>query len=144
MSGPNTSPKCNSTKMKVARASPNGSLRNSFDWLNLVEGVTLMAKPGTKDAEAVLAEGTPNIRKVESARSLTAWGSDSFLLNLSGSFMIYVHPDIEDCSKRIKEDAYWRVDVWDKERTEIWPLLKWCEQETTVNTACADTLWSYS
>jgi len=38
--------------------------------------------------------------------------------------MIYVHPDIEDCSKRIKEDAYWRVDVWDKERTEIWPLLK--------------------
>ena len=69
----------------------------------LEQGVALTAKPGTKDAEAVLPEGTANMR---------------------GSFMIYVYPDIDQCWARLKDDVYWKNGVWDKERSEIWPLLK--------------------
>ena len=68
-----------------------------------VEGAAFLAKPSTQAAEAVLPEGVPN---------------------LAGSFMIYVYPDIEQCWKRIQDDAYWKAGVWDKERTEVWPLLQ--------------------
>jgi len=69
----------------------------------LEQGVGMLAKPGTQQAATPLPEGTPNLR---------------------GSFMIYVYPDIEFAWRRIKEDVYWESGVWDKEKTEIWPLLK--------------------
>jgi hypothetical protein len=38
---------------------------------------------------------------------------------MAGSVMLYRYPTIEDCWARIKGDAYWTDDVWDKERVVV-------------------------
>jgi len=38
---------------------------------------------------------------------------------MAGSVMIYRYPTIEDCWDRIKGDAYYTEDVWDKERIVV-------------------------
>ncbi|GFZ48085.1 hypothetical protein JCM24511_05833 [Saitozyma sp. JCM 24511] len=74
---------------------------------DLDSGVQIMGSPflpriGTKQRDAVLPEGTPNI---------------------AGSFMIYRFDTIEECWARLKADVYWTAGVWDKERMEVEELI---------------------
>ncbi|WVR08544.1 hypothetical protein IAU60_005599 [Kwoniella sp. DSM 27419] len=62
----------------------------------------LVPRPGTKAREAKLPEGTPNI---------------------AGSFMVYQMDTLEQVWDRLKEDVYWRVDIWDKEKIIVDELL---------------------
>jgi len=45
------------------------------------------------------------------------------MLNIAGSFSIYVMPTLEDVWKRLKEDVYWTADIWDKDRVIVEELL---------------------
>ncbi|RSH85295.1 hypothetical protein EHS25_005102 [Saitozyma podzolica] len=67
-----------------------------------VHGVPFLPRIGTKQRDAVLPEGTPNI---------------------AGSFMIYRFDSIEECWARLKADVYWTAGVWDKERMEVEELI---------------------
>ncbi|WVO20512.1 hypothetical protein I312_101093 [Cryptococcus bacillisporus CA1280] len=62
----------------------------------------ILPQPGTKAREASLPEGTPNI---------------------AGSFMVYKMDTLEQVWTRLKEDVYWRADIWDKERIIVEELL---------------------
>ncbi|WWC65045.1 uncharacterized protein I303_107659 [Kwoniella dejecticola CBS 10117] len=44
-------------------------------------------------------------------------------LNLAGSFMVYQMNSLEEVWARLKEDVYWRKDVWDKERLIVEELI---------------------
>jgi hypothetical protein len=37
--------------------------------------------------------------------------------------MVYVMDNIEQVWERIKSDAYWEANVWDREKMAVWPLL---------------------
>ena len=60
-----------------------------------------MPQPGSEQAKRVLPEGTPN---------------------LVGSFLIYKSDTEEQAWERLKSDAYWTGDVWDKEKLTVYQL----------------------
>ncbi|WWD20699.1 hypothetical protein CI109_105175 [Kwoniella shandongensis] len=62
----------------------------------------LLPRPGTKAREAQLPEGQ---------------------LNIAGSFMVYKLDTLEQVWDRIKEDVYWRKDIWDKEKIIVDELI---------------------
>jgi hypothetical protein len=59
-------------------------------------------RPGTNARDQILPEG---------------------MLNIAGSFSIYVMPTLEDVWKRLREDIYWTADIWDKDRVIVEELL---------------------
>ena len=68
------------------------------------------------------ADGSPFLPQPGSAQETRAVPDGA--PNLCGSFMIYNMASIEDVWARIKSDAYWENNVWDKEKMAVWPLFK--------------------
>ncbi|KAK8850517.1 hypothetical protein IAR55_004435 [Kwoniella newhampshirensis] len=62
----------------------------------------LLPRPGTKAREAKLAEGQ---------------------MNIAGSFMVYKMDTLDQVWDRLKEDVYWRADIWDKEKIIVDELI---------------------
>ncbi|ORX41041.1 hypothetical protein BD324DRAFT_647938 [Kockovaella imperatae] len=65
------------------------------------DGSAFLAIPGSEAASRTVPEGQPN---------------------LTGSFMIYNLETIDQVWDRIRKDAYWENNVWDREKLTVWPL----------------------
>lgn len=44
-------------------------------------------------------------------------------MNIAGSFMVYELPNLTAVWDRLKEDVYWRADIWDKEKIIVEELI---------------------
>jgi hypothetical protein len=62
----------------------------------------ILPKEGTAARDAKLPEGT---------------------MNIAGSFMVYELPNLAAVWDRLKEDVYWRADIWDKEKIIVEELI---------------------
>ncbi|WVQ85957.1 hypothetical protein IAT38_008125 [Cryptococcus sp. DSM 104549] len=62
----------------------------------------ILPRPDTKARQASLPEG---------------------VLNIAGSFMVYKMDTLEQVWDRLKEDVYWRADIWDKDRIIVEELI---------------------
>lgn len=88
--------------LSVSHQPPRNHCRVSSAYHLTVYSGPILPRPGTKAREASLPEGTPNI---------------------AGSFMVYKMDTLEQVWARLKEDVYWRADIWDKERIIVEELL---------------------
>ncbi|EIW69896.1 hypothetical protein M231_00930 [Tremella mesenterica] len=62
----------------------------------------ILPKPDTEARTRPLPEGVPRI---------------------AGSLMVYIFPTLEDCWARVKEDVYWKHDIWDKSKIIVEELI---------------------
>lgn len=44
-------------------------------------------------------------------------------VNYAGSFMVMVFDNVDAVWDRLKEDVYWKSDIWDKERVIVEELI---------------------
>lgn len=44
-------------------------------------------------------------------------------VNYAGSFMVYKFDKVEDVWNRLREDVFWKSDIWDKDRVIVEELI---------------------
>ncbi|KAK6906607.1 hypothetical protein I203_100593 [Kwoniella mangroviensis CBS 8507] len=76
---------------------------------------------GSKDPKGMMLYSGPLAPRPGTAQRNTTLPEGQ--LNIAGSFMVYQMNSLEDVWDRLKEDVYWRANIWDKEKLIVEELI---------------------